>query len=305
MKDGKADLRGLSFNTLDGSVVMNGYYDTHDQKNAKLNYDVNVQGIVVKDAYKAFGTIRKLAPIAEKTEGKTSFRMNIRGAMKNGTEIDYNSLSGGGKLTSKSLKITGTKTLNEIAQVVKINAFKNPEVKDVKLTFNFMDGRLHVKPFDVKIGPVAANVFGAHGFDETMDYVIGTTVPTSALGGQANAVIGNLVSQANSLGANFTAGDNIKVDILVKGTFDKPKITPAFGGSAGGSPTENLKAQAEAEIKKQQEELEKRAREEAEKLQRELEEQTRKEGERLQREAEERAKKEAGNLLNGLFGKPK
>jgi hypothetical protein len=189
--------------------------------------------------------------------------------------------------------------------VVKINAFKNPEITDVKLTFNFMDGRVHVKPFDVKLGPVVSNVFGSHGFDETMDYVIGTMVPASALGEQANAVIGNLLSQANSLGANFTAGDKIKFDILVKGTFDNPKITPVFGGSSGESASENLKVQAEVEIKKQQEELEKRAREEAEKLQRELEEQTRKEAERLQREAEERAKKEAGNLLNGLFGKPK
>lgn len=306
VRNGKADLRGLSFNTLGGSVAMNGYYDTGDEKSAKLNYDLNVQNIVVKDAYKAFGTVRKLAPIAEKTEGKASLRMDIRGAMKSGTEIDYNSLTGGGQLTSKSLKITGTKALDQIAQVVKINAFKNPEVKDVKLTFGFMDGRVHVKPFDVKIGPVAANIFGSHGFDETMDYVIGTTVPTSALGGQANAVIGNLVSQANSLGANFTAGDKIKVDILVKGTFDKPKITPSFGGSGGGaSPSEDLKAQAEAELKKQQEELERRAREEAAKLQKQAEDRARAEAEKLRKQAEERAKKEAENALKGLFGKPK
>lgn len=306
VRNGKADLRGLSFNTLGGSVAMNGYYDTGDEKSAKLNYDLNVQNIVVKDAYKAFGAVRKLAPIAEKTEGKASLRMDIRGAMKSGTEIDYNSLTGGGQLTSKSLKITGTKALDQIAQVVKINAFKNPEVKDVKLTFGFMDGRVHVKPFDVKIGPVAANIFGSHGFDETMDYVIGTTVPTSALGGQANAVIGNLVSQANSLGANFTAGDKIKVDILVKGTFDKPKITPSFGGSGGGaSPSEDLKAQAEAELKKQQEELERRAREEAAKLQKQAEDRARAEAEKLRKQAEERAKKEAENALKGLFGKPK
>ncbi|MCB0754729.1 MAG: AsmA family protein [Flavobacteriales bacterium] len=306
IRNGKADLKGLSFNTLGGSVAMNGYYDSSNEKKPKLNYDLDVQNIVVKDAYKTFGTVQKLAPIAEKTEGKASVKFNVLGSMKSGTEVDYNSLNGGGRLTSQSLKITGTEALDKVAQVVKINAFKNPEVKDVNLSFKFMDGRVHVSPFDVKIGPVSANIFGSHGFDETMDYVMATEVPTGALGSQANAVINGLVSQANSLGAKFTAGDKIKVDILIKGTFANPKITPSFGGSSGGgSTTENLKAAAEAELKKQQEELERKAKEEADRLKREAEERARQEAERLKREAEERAKKEAGNVLNGLFGKPK
>jgi len=303
VRNGKADLKGLSFNTLGGTVAMNGYYDSSNEKKPKLNYDLDVQNIVVKDAYKTFGTVRKLAPIAEKTEGKASVAFKVMGTMKNGTEIDYNSLNGGGKLTSKSLKITGTEALDKVAQVVKINAFKNPEVKDVNLSFEFIDGRVSVAPFDVKIGPVSANIFGSHGFDETMDYVMGTSVPTSALGGQANSVINGLVSQANSLGAKFTAGDKIDVDILIKGTFKNPKITPSFKNS-GKSATEDLKKQAEEEFKKQKEELERKAKEEADRLKREAEERARKEAERLKKEAEERAKKEAGKAIKGLFGKP-
>ena len=306
VRNGKADLKDLSFNTLGGSVAMNGYYDTGDEKRAKLNYSLDAQNIVVKEAYEASGTIRKLAPIAEKTEGKASVTMNIRGAMKNGTEVDYNSLNGDGRLKSKSLKITGTEALDKIAQVVKINAFNNPELKDVNLSFGFVDGRVSVQPFDVNIGPIAANIFGSHGFDQTMDYVMATTVPTAALGGQANAVIGGLVSQANALGANFSAGDKIKVDILVKGTFDNPKVTPSFGGSTGGgSTTENLKAAAEAELKKQQAELERKAREEAARLQKQAEDRARAEAERLRKEAEKAAKDKAGDALKGLFGRPK
>lgn len=306
IRNGKASLNGLRFNTLGGAVGMSGYYDSANETRPKLNYDLDVQNIVLKEAYAAFGTVRKLAPIAEKTEGKVSVKFNVVGAMKNGTEVDYNSLNGGGRLTSQSLKITGTEALNKVAQVVKINAFKNPEVKDVNLSFKFMDGRVHVAPFDVKIGPVSANIFGSHGFDETMDYVLGTSVPTSVLGDQANAVIGGLVSQANALGAKFTAGSTIDVDILVKGTFKDPKITPAFKGTSGGaSPTENLKAAAEAEFNKAKDELEKKAREEADKLKKEAEERAKKEADKLKKEAEERARKEAEKGLKGLFGKPK
>lgn len=306
VRNGKADLRGLSFNTLGGAVAMNGYYDTGSGKNAKLNYDLTVDNIVLKEAYSTFGSIQKLAPIAEKTEGRVSATFNVLGSMQNGTEVEYSSLNGGGRLTSPSLKITGTEALNKIAQVVKINAFKNPEVKDVNLSFKFVDGRVHVSPFDVKIGPVAATIFGSHGFDETMDYVLATEVPTSALGSQANAVIGGLISQANKLGANFSAGEKVKVDILVKGTFAKPQITPSFGGSSGGgTTTENLKAAAEAELNKAKEEAERRAKEEAEKLRKEAEERARKEAERLKKKAEDEAKKQAEDALKGLFGKPK
>ena len=303
IRNGKADLKGLSFNTLGGTVAMNGYYDSSNEKKPKLNYDLDVQNIVVKDAYKTFGTVRKLAPIAEKTEGKASVKFNVMGTMKSGTEIDYNSLNGGGRLTSKSLKITGTEALDKVAQVVKINAFKNPEVKDVNLSFEFIDGRVSVAPFDVKVGPVAANIFGSHGFDETMDYVMSTSVPTSALGSQANSVINGLVSQANSLGANFSAGSTIDVDILIKGTFSKPNITPSFKNS-GKSATEDLKKQAQEEFNRQKKELERKAKEEADRLKKEAEEKARKEAERLKKEAEERAKKEAGKALKGLFGKP-
>jgi hypothetical protein len=306
VNNGKADLRGLTFNTLGGVVAMNGYYDSGNEKNPKLNYDLDFQNVVLKEAYAAFGTVRKLAPIAEKTEGRASVQFNVNGTMKNGTEVDYNSLNGGGRLTSQSLKITGTEALDKVAQVVKINAFKNPELKNVNLSFKFMNGRVHVQPFDVKIGPVSANIFGSHGFDETMDYVMSTSVPTSVLGDQANAVIGGLMSQANALGAKFTAGSTIDIDILVKGTFKDPKITPSFKGSGGGaSPVESLKAVAEEEFNKAKDELEKKAREEADKLKKEAEDRARKEADKLKKEAEERARREAEKGLKGLFGKPK
>lgn len=306
IRNGKADLRGLSFNTLGGSVAMNGQYDSRNEKLPKLNYDLDVKNIIVKEAYNSFASVRKLAPVFEKAEGRASVNFTIVGNMKNGTDVDYNSLNGGGKLTSKSLKIKGTKALSKIATVIRINELKDPELKDVNLSFKFMNGRVHIQPFDVKVGPVQANIFGSHGFDETMDYVMATSIPTGVLGDQANQLIGGLLSQANGLGANLSIGDKINVDLLIKGTFDNPKVTPSFKGSGGGkSPVDNLKEQAEAELKKQKEALEKKAREEADKLKKEAEERAKNEADKLAKQAAEKAKKEAGGLLKGLFGKPK
>jgi len=326
VREGKADLSGLSFNTLGGGVAMSGNYDTRNEKKPAFNFDLNVNEVVVKEAFRTFNTVKKLIPFGEKAEGKASIQFKVAGAMK-GMEADLSSLNGGGRFTSKSLKVTGTEMLNKLTEVIKLDALKNPEVKDVNLSFKFENGRVSVQPFDVKVGPVAANIGGSHGFDETMDYVMKTSMPTAALGAQAGAVIGGLSASASKFGVNLGATDKIDVDLLVKGTFAKPIITPSFGGKGGASVGESLKNMAEDEFNKQKDELERKAREEADKLKgqaeqeaakvrqqaeqeaarlkKEAEDKAKAEADRLKKEAEQKAKKEAEDRLKGVFGKPK
>jgi hypothetical protein len=326
VQEGRADLSGLSFYTLGGSVAMSGVYDTRNEKRPTFNFDLNVNEVVVKEAFRTFNTVKKIAPFGEKAEGKATIQFKIAGAM-NGMDADLNSLNGGGRFMSKSLKISGTETLNKITDVIKLDYLRNPELKDVNLSFKFENGRVSIEPFDTKVGPVAANIAGSHGFDETMDYVVKTSMPTAALGAQAGAVIGNLSSAASKFGVNLGSTDKIDVNLLVKGTFAKPAITPTFGSSGGTSAGESLKNMAEDELNKQKEELERKAREEADKLKnqaqqeadkvkqqaeqeaarlkKEAEERARREAERLKKEAEDRAKKEAEDRLKGIFGKPK
>lgn len=315
LKDGKADLSNLSMNALGGTIAMNGSYDTRDITQPKMNMDLDVQNVDIQQVASKIESMDKIAPIAKNTQGRASVNFNMQGNLGGNMEPVYNSINGGGRLTSPSLKMKGAGALNKIADVVKMTAFKDPELKNVNLSFKFINGRVHVQPFNTKVGPVDASIFGSHGFDQTLDYVMETSVPTAALGSEVNNIVGGLVAQANGLGANFSVGDKIDVDILIKGTSDNPKITPRFGGTSGGgaSATEDLKKKAEEELKKQQEELERKARAEADKLksqaeaeakrlQQEAERKAKEEADKLKREAEEKAKKEGGKLINGLFG---
>lgn len=315
LRDGVANLSNLSMNVFDGTVAVNGSYSTKNIEDPKINMNLDVKNIDVQELANSMESMDKIVPIAKSTQGRASVNFNMKGSLDGTMEPIYNSLNGGGRLTSSSLKLKGAGALDKVAEVVKMNAFKDPELKNVNLSFKFINGRVHVQPFDTKVGPVNASIFGSHGFDQTLDYVMQTSVPTAALGSEVNNIVGGLVAQANSLGTNFTVGDKIDVDILIKGTSDKPKITPRFGGSSGGgaSATEDLKKQAEEELKRQQEELERKAKAEADKLkkqaeaeakrlQEEAERKAKAEAERLRKEAEEKAKKEGEKILNGLFG---
>jgi hypothetical protein len=58
-------------------------------------------------------------------------------------------------------------------------------LNDVKAAITFKDGKVNVKPFDIKYKDIKATIGGTHGFDQSMNYNLKFDVPAkSRLGGQ-------------------------------------------------------------------------------------------------------------------------
>ncbi len=53
-----------------------------------------------------------------------------------------------------------------------------------------------VNPFETRVGKTTLLVGGDQGLDQTMNYVIGISIPRAELGAAANAPIDNLISKA-------------------------------------------------------------------------------------------------------------
>jgi flagellar biosynthesis GTPase FlhF len=183
--------------------------------------------------------------------------------------------------------------LKKAAEVLKNDDFAKMKLDDVDITYEFKDGRVYVKPFDMKWANSKANVSGSHGFDLTMDYLVKMEVPSKMLGGAVASATGLLASKAKDAGVNLGTGETIKLDLKIEGTTEDPKMRPVFATSEAGA---SLKNQAKEELNKAKDELEKKAREEAEKLKKEAEEKARKEAERLKKEAEAKVQQEADRL---------
>lgn len=56
MKEGKADMKNLSMNTMGGQVVMNGYYSTQNAEKPEINGAFKLTGIQFAQAYKESST---------------------------------------------------------------------------------------------------------------------------------------------------------------------------------------------------------------------------------------------------------
>jgi len=319
IRDRTLGLNNVKFETLDGSITMNGVYQTKNPEIPEFFFSYDVKKIDIVKTYESFESLAALSPIAKNCKGKVSTKLNTKGILDSNMEPVLNSLTGDGILNTHNVTIENFKPLVKASEVLKMEQLKIAEVSDVTVEFAFTDGMVNISPFDVTVEGIKSNIRGSHGFDQSINYTMRMEVPTKMLGNSAAGLMNDLLDKANSSGANLSMGDVIPVTLKFTGTVDNPKIGTDFKESSSNA-IKNLEDQAKAELEKQKKALEDKIRQESEKLKKEAEDRLKQETEKLKKEAQERAKKEADKLkkeaekkilkeaedkLKNLFGKPK
>jgi hypothetical protein len=193
------------------------------------------------------------------------------------TELDaamspvMESLTGQGTLSTRNVRVDGFQPLVDLAKAFKVKGIENTTLPSVDFSYEFRDGKMITKPFDVKIDRIKANVGGSTAFaDQAIDYDLKAKVPTDMFGAQANQLVAGWLGQANQvLGSGFQMPAEIAVTAKITGTIDKPVVKPVFAGG-GGNLTQTIVTEVKQELNQQidkaKEEAIARAREEAAKL---------------------------------------
>lgn len=262
VKDKKLTLDDLRMNVLDGSVLANGYFDTQEPTKPIADMDFTISEIDIKSAYNTFGAIKTFAPVAEKTSGKISVGFKLNTLLDNKLMPLYNSMNGNGSLKTSAIIVENVNTLNKIADVLKMPDLKKLSLSPINPSFEFINGKAFVKPFDIKYQDIKANIAGWTSFDQTMEYLMKLSIPRSKFGGSANAVLENLVSEANKLGTNFSLGETVDVNVNITGTITDPIVKVSMGDISSKNMMDDLKKKAQEEFEKQKQKLEEEARKE-------------------------------------------
>ena len=313
VKDQKLSFDQVFMNLLDGSVTMDGYYETTDSLKPSYAMDFGMNNLDLNKTAVMFNTVEKLMPIAKKSTGKFSCQLAIKGDMDSQMEPILTTVNGKGKLTTDDIEVQGVRALDKVADVLKNDKLRKLDLKDVNATFAIINGKVYVEPFDIKVDKSKVTISGTNSLDQTIDYTLAFQIPREELGGEANKAIDGLLAQANKNGLGVSMGEMINVDVKVVGPMDDPKITTDFKKAAGNAAKEvkqQIKDEINKELDKQKEELERRAKEEADKLKKEAEAKAKEEADKLKKELEEKSKKELEKLkkeaedkLKGLFKK--
>ena len=244
VRDGVARLKDCTAGVLGGRVAVAGEYDTRDLSKPAFNVDFALQDMGFKTAYENFVTVKSLAPIARFIDGKFNTSLSMSGILGQDMMPDFKTLSAAGFLETINAVINNFKPVAEIGNKLNVEYLKNNlELGNTRNWFEVKDGRVAVKPFDVKSRDVAMRISGSHGINADMDYQILSKVPRKVMGAAANAGLSLLSKEASRYGVNIAQGEFINVQFNLTGTMANPKVAMKVLGSDGES---SLQAEAVA-----------------------------------------------------------
>jgi vacuolar-type H+-ATPase subunit H len=295
IRDQAMNMENLSFTTLSGVMKLSGMYATRERKKADIALNMDISGFDIQQTVKTFNTVKKMAPIAERANGRFSSNFTMNGKLDEHMQPDLKTLTGGGKLSTANVTISNFGPMLKIAEVLKMDQFKELDVSNVNISFSFVNGRVDVKPFDVTLAGIPTTVSGSTGFDQTIDYNLAMNAPVSKLPSAATGVITGLISKANAKGANFSMAENIKLNLKLGGTVSNPTVSTDLKETSGKA-IDQIKDKIKEEFDSKKKELEDKAKAEADRLKKEAEDKAKAEVDKLKKEAEEKARQEKEKL---------
>lgn len=237
VKDEVAKLSDVNLDMLDGTIMLNGSYNTQ-KAFPVVNFDYDVKGVDIEQIATFFGAIETIAPILKKCKGKISTNMKVSTELDQNMEPVYNTINGAGGLLANNLTVEGVKSLEKIADLLKVKDLATQSVDKLKLAFSFKNGRAIVNPFDVKLSGINSTISGSTGFDQTIEYDVAMQVPKAKLGNKANEVAESLLGKAKLGGKQFTIPDVIPVKFKIGGTVTYPKVVGGLKDKASSMVTD-------------------------------------------------------------------
>jgi hypothetical protein len=291
VRDKAVNLKDIYMQLLNGSMVMNGKYDSKDLQKPAFSFDMAINNFDVQKTGQTFVTVQKMAPIVKNCSGNFSSTMKAEGLLDRQMKPLMESLNGYGNLKTSTLTVQNFPPMVKVADALKMEKLKKADIQPVNLTFKFANGRVNVDPFDVTLGGFKSKVSGSNGFDQTIDYTIATEIPRNAFGGGASSVLTSLTSKAG-----VSVGETIPVEIKIGGTVNNPTVKTDLNQLAAKA-MDSLKAKAKEELDKKKKELEDKAKAEIDKQKKAAEDKAKTEADRLKKEAEAKLKKEADEKL--------
>ncbi len=244
-----AALQNLTMKALDGSISLNGIYSTRENKqHPAFQFQYQLNGLDVAKTFQSFNTVKYLMPVAAFISGKLNSALTITGQLGNDMMPDLKSLTGNGNILLLDGFLEKFKPLESISSKLGIQGMEKISVKDIKQYFEFVNGKVVVKPFTVKWNDVQMEVGGMHGFDQSLDYLVNMKVPRSRLGNDANQVINNLAANLAKAGIAVNPGETVNLKLNMGGTISQPSLRYDVQQQAGSLAAE-VKSKADSLVK--------------------------------------------------------
>jgi hypothetical protein len=221
VKDEKVTMENIKTSIFGGVIGLNGSVSTKG-KTPVFDMDLVLNQVDIAQSFKQLEMLKKIAPIAGIINGKLNSTIKLSGNLDENTmSPDLKSLTGDllGQLLSTTFNSSNSTLLTALTSNIKFFDISKINLNDIKAAITFKDGKVNVKPFEIKYQDIKATIGGTHGFDQNMNYILKFDVPAKYLGSEANALLAKLTP------VDAAKMENIPINALMTGNFSSPKIT--------------------------------------------------------------------------------
>ncbi|MCB0381772.1 MAG: AsmA family protein [Psychroserpens sp.] len=266
IKDQEANLQNMSSNLFDGLLAINGKVSTKTDTPV-FNLNLGADGFDIAKSFSGLDLLQNLAPIAKALQGKLNTTISLQGTLDNEFSPNLNTMTGNAfaELLTTNIDPKQGSVLSKLEGALSFVDFSQLDLKDLKANLDFANGKVNVKPFNLKYKDIGIQVSGSHSFDKTLDYNAVFNVPAKYLGSDVNRLIGKIndpetnkitIPVTANITGNYT-NPNVKTDLssgvtnLTQQLIEiekqklinkgKDEVKGLLGGLLGGNTTDTKK----------------------------------------------------------------
>ncbi len=238
-------LNNLKMDVFSGKIGLSGSVSTKG-KTPVFKMNLGLDKVSIAETFTQLDMMKSIAPIAGVINGKLNSTIQLSGDLQNDMTPNLKTISGDlvGQLLSTTINEKNSALLSQLSSKVKFLDPSKLNLNDVKASLSFKDGKVTVKPFDIKYQDINVNIAGSHSFDQSMNYNVKFDVPAKYFGSEATSLLAKLTP------ADQKKIDNIPVNAVLGGNFKQPKITTDMQQASKNLANQVLKMQKDKYIDK-------------------------------------------------------
>ena len=221
VKNETVTLQNVKTNLFNGLITANGSVSTKT-KIPTFAMELGLKGVDIQQSFTQLDMLKNIAPIAGIINGQLNSTIKLNGNL-DAKEMtpDLKTIGGDlfGQLLSTTINAKNSDLLTALSSNIKFIDLSKINLNDLKANLTFENGKVNVKPFDIKYQDIKMTVGGSHGFDQSMNYDLKFNVPAKYLGSEVNGLLAKLTP------AESAKLENIPVSAMVTGNFSNPKIS--------------------------------------------------------------------------------
>lgn len=219
IKDESVSLSNLKMDVFGGNIGMTGKVSTKGDK-PTFDMDLGLNTVSIAESFTQLEMLKSIAPIADAVSGKLNSTIKLSGNLNNDMTPDLKTISGDliGQLLSASVNEEKSSLLSSLSSNVKFLDASKLNLNDIKASLSFKDGKVALKPMNLKYQDIDINVEGTHGFDQSMNYNVKFDVPAKYLGNEVSSLLSKLSP------ADQQKLKSVPVTAVLGGDFTKPTV---------------------------------------------------------------------------------